>query len=119
MDIPPGARDRSPGPWERPVSVALPPARRDRDIRLETPLGGLKVLQQLKADPDTTRIPIIICSGDAWILHDNQDVLDAHAAAVLIKPFSVDDVYQAVEAVLPPTYPRGVTVPDSGPAEKV
>jgi two-component system response regulator GlrR len=41
------------------------------DLRMETDDAGLQLLAQLRADPMTTGIGVIICSADGWALARN------------------------------------------------
>ena len=46
---------------ERPNLVII-------DIRLQSPDEGWKILEQVRLDPMTTNIPVIICSADTQFL---------------------------------------------------
>jgi CheY-like chemotaxis protein len=87
---------------ERPDVVVV-------DLLLQTPDNGWDVLQRLRADPTLRAIPAIVCSGDAYHLHEQQGLVDEYASAVLIKPFDVDDFYRCVEHALaaPAVEPEG------------
>jgi two-component system alkaline phosphatase synthesis response regulator PhoP len=78
---------------ERPDVVVV-------DLMLQTPDSGWDALRRLKADPTLRAIPAIVCSGDAYHLHEQQGMVDEYASAVLIKPFDVDDFYRCVEHAL-------------------
>ena len=69
------------------------------DIRLPG-IDGWAVLQALKADPDTSGIPVIVVS----IVDERARGAAMGAAAYLVKPVSRDDLLDALEAV-------GVQVP--------
>jgi DNA-binding NtrC family response regulator len=43
---------------------------------------------------------VIVCSGDTYHLHEQQEMVDEYASAVLVKPFDVDDFYRCVEHAL-------------------
>lgn len=62
-------------------------------------VNGLTVIEQLKADEKTAEIPILVCSAD-----DRGETIAACRAAgcaeYLIKPFSAEQLIEAVEAVL-------------------
>lgn len=78
---------------ERPDAVIV-------DLLLPAPDSGWDILERLKADTAFGAIPVIVCSGDTYHLHERQSMVDEYASAVLVKPFNVDDFYRCVEHVL-------------------
>ena len=90
---------------EKPALVVL-------DIRMEQPHAGRHILELLKLDYETTAIPVIVCSADARFLVNNRAFLHAHAAAVLEKPFDLDELLATVVRLIGPAAPRtGRTIP--------
>jgi signal transduction histidine kinase/ActR/RegA family two-component response regulator len=65
-------------------------------------LDGLQVLAQLRANPATAAIPVIVLSADATPSQIDR-LLDAGAKAYLTKPLDVEQLLQAVDEVLAPT----------------
>jgi DNA-binding response OmpR family regulator len=59
-------------------------------------MDGWEVAQQLKQDPATARIPILILS----IVGDREKGQQAGAAGYLLKPFSMDDLLREVRGLL-------------------
>ena len=78
----------------RPDAVIL-------DVRMAG-LGGLGVLHLLSTDPQTARIPVLLCTAaspremQAW-----DEVLDQKGVPVLYKPFALTELTAAVRALLP------------------
>ncbi len=70
------------------------------DIRLETPDAGWKVLEQVRLDPATTHIPVIVCSADTQFLRWKRRQLREMDCAVLEKPFRLDTLMQHVDALI-------------------
>ena len=70
------------------------------DLWLRVPDNGWDIVKRLKSDPATSSIPVVLCSGDVFHLHDQQAMLDRYASAVLVKPFEIDDFYRCVEHAL-------------------
>ncbi len=85
-------------------SSALEAARRERpdaillDIGMPAP-DGLAVCRQIKEDPRTRRIPVIMCT----VRNSKQDLVEALMAGAcdyVLKPFSKDAVLPKVERAL-------------------
>ncbi len=82
---------------QRPELVIL-------DLRLEHPEAGWKTLELVRLDPETTDIPVIVCSADTRALHDKEDWLRDRDVKILEKPFNLDDLLELVrDAVGSPT----------------
>lgn len=65
-------------------------------------IGGDLVLQQLRDDPDTRSIPIVIVSADAT-MGQVQRLQTAGASAYLTKPLNVAELIRTVDELLPST----------------
>jgi CheY-like chemotaxis protein len=63
-------------------------------------IGGDIVLQQLRDNPVTSKIPVIIVSADATV-GQVQRLKSAGATAYLTKPFNVKELLQIVDDILP------------------
>jgi CheY-like chemotaxis protein len=70
------------------------------DLHLVERDAGLSVLETLKAHRSTRDVPVIMCSGDVWALQALPETVRAELAAVLVKPFGIDQAYECVEFVL-------------------
>lgn len=68
------------------------------DLRLGTEgLSGLEILRWARDHPDLSRVPTIVCTADHWGVQQVRVELDAiDSVSILLKPFSVDDLYQAL-----------------------
>lgn len=58
---------------------------------------GWSVLKDLKENPETAHIPVIICS----ILEEKQKGMNLGAAAYLVKPFLKDDLVSVIDQINP------------------
>jgi DNA-binding response OmpR family regulator len=67
------------------------------DIRMPD-IDGLTVLSKLKADAQTSQIPVIMCSAS---LVDRKDALDLGASFFVQKPFDAAAIVAAIGAVSP------------------
>ena len=76
----------------KPVLVLL-------DMKLED-MDGYQVLRNLKADPETQEIPIVVITGSLSQEQLKDDVLALGAARFLTKPFAVEDLIHEITAVL-------------------
>jgi CheY-like chemotaxis protein len=64
-------------------------------------MTGDDVLRQLKSDPETRDIPVIVISADATTRHVQRILADG-AAAYLTKPLDVDEFLATVERLQRP-----------------
>jgi CheY-like chemotaxis protein len=78
---------------ERPSLVII-------DIRLQSPDEGWKILEQVRLDPMTTNIPVIVCSADTQFLRWKRRQLRTMDCAVLEKPFRLDALLHEVEKLI-------------------
>lgn len=62
-------------------------------------MGGDQVLQRLRDDPATARIPVVIVSADATP-SQRQRLLDLGAAAYLTKPVDIGKLMRLLDDVL-------------------
>lgn len=72
------------------------------DIRLETPDSGWVVLDLMRLDPSTVKIPVIVCSGDVVFLRAKEEQLRAKDCFVLEKPFDLDQLLTMTQTALAP-----------------
>jgi CheY-like chemotaxis protein len=77
------------------------------DLRLEEPDGGRQLLELLCLDPLTRDIPLIVCSADLPQLQAGEEQLRACGAAILPKPFDLEELCTLVRRCLhrPAGYP--------------
>ncbi len=90
--------DRADNPYfvikrDRPQLVIL-------DIRLQSPDEGWKVLEQVRLDPMTTNIPVIVCSADTQFLRWKRRQLRQMDCEVLEKPFRLEDLLRDVQKMI-------------------
>jgi len=94
------------GPPEDPDEVA---AASPDLIVLELLFGGdrrgLAAIEGLKRDALTASIPVVVCTAAPEVAADAEAALDALDAAVLLKPFDLDDLFRAIEHRLGPPAP--------------
>ena len=62
------------------------------DIRMEDPRTGWDLLARMRRDVVLGATPIIVCSGDLPLLRERAEDLERLGAAVLAKPFDLDDL---------------------------
>lgn len=72
------------------------------DLRLgQEGLSGWEIAQQVRASPEFAGLPVLICSADALAMRDLQaDLAGTRHVATLEKPFSIDQLIQAIEHLL-------------------
>jgi DNA-binding response OmpR family regulator len=69
------------------------------DIRLEHPEAGWKVLELIRLDPETTHIPVIVCSADSS-LREKAAMLQDQRCEMLEKPFDLDRLLGTIKAAM-------------------
>lgn len=62
------------------------------DIRMEDPRTGWDMLDRMRRDDVLGATPIIVCSGDLPLLRERAADRERLRAAVLVKPFDLDDL---------------------------
>ena len=83
-----------------PLIEARPPDLVILDVRMPQ-VGGLDILDHLRADPRTRAIPVLMCtaafSGDRAVWEDE---IARRGATILFKPFALDQSLEQVWALL-------------------
>jgi len=70
---------------------------------------GWQLLQKLKMDRRTDAIPIIVCTGAVRAANEQQGYLTEQGVTVILKPFNVDQLEEAVRRALElPTTARDI-----------
>jgi len=62
------------------------------DIRMEDPRTGWDMLDRMRRDDVLGATPVIVCSGDLPLWRERAADLERLGAAVLVKPFDLDDL---------------------------
>ncbi len=62
------------------------------DIRMEDSWTGWNMLDRMRRDDVLGATPVIVCSGDLPLLRERAADLERLGAAVLVKPFDLDDL---------------------------
>lgn len=72
------------------------------EMRLDGDDTGVHLLEGLRIDPETADIPVIVCSGDSRFLRMHGRALRTLAAAVIEKPFTVEQLLTTVRRIADP-----------------
>jgi CheY-like chemotaxis protein len=78
---------------QRPDMVLL-------DIRMGGEERGWTILELLTLDPETSSIPVVVCSAALSNLRDHEPLLQKYGVGVLPKPFDLDALVAKVRAAL-------------------
>ena len=70
------------------------------DIWMEEEDSGWILLDQLREDPRTAGIPVVICSEAGSDVEGHMMRLRLHAVPFVDKPFDIEEMVQIVEALL-------------------
>lgn len=62
-------------------------------------MDGWQLVQKLKMDRDTERLPIIVCTAAVHEVREQEGYLTSQGIVVLLKPFSIDQLGVALEKV--------------------
>jgi CheY-like chemotaxis protein len=61
---------------------------------------GWQIIQKLRLDRDLAQLPIIVCTAAARMVRELEGHLKAKDITVVLKPFDIDDLLNAVRAAL-------------------
>ena len=53
---------------------------------------GVRIIREVRADPQTSDVPIILCTGASEAVRPLAPQLDALGVPIVIKPFAVEDL---------------------------
>ena len=72
------------------------------DLRMgDDELHGLRLLHQARERSTLQRIPTLVCTADRWALETLEPELETmERVAVLAKPFSITELYAAIDSLL-------------------
>ena len=73
---------------------------------------GLRIIEELRGDPEMRDFPIILCSGAAESVHRLRERLAALNVPIVLKPFDVEVLEQQLQATLAATEAKD---PSAGP----
>jgi CheY-like chemotaxis protein len=97
---------------DRPDAIAAIRASRPDLLMIDLRLGsdglhGWNIAQQVRAEPAFDGLPVLVCSADVQALNALEGDLegDSHVGQ-LVKPFSIDELTAAVDALLAEAAPR-------------
>jgi CheY-like chemotaxis protein len=61
---------------------------------------GLRIIEELRSDPELGKLPIILCSGAAESIHPLRDRLAALNVPILLKPFPIEVLEEQLQEAL-------------------
>jgi two-component system response regulator VicR len=71
-----------------------------QDIRIGGEEHGWTILNLLTLDPETLRVPMIVCSAAIQSLHEHQELLTKYGIHALPKPFDLQTLLDKVNDML-------------------
>jgi CheY-like chemotaxis protein len=80
------------------------------DLRIGGKEGGSQILAQLRLDPSTAHMPVILCSGDAPALRKIRALCSDNGVYTLDKPFHITMLFALIEQILESTAQPGAPV---------
>lgn len=80
------------------------------DHMLEDGAGsGWRLMQQIRDDPLTATLPIVVCTGAVHRVRQQASLLDRLGVDVVLKPFDIDHLVATINR---PSSGSGLTLPD-------
>ncbi len=76
--------------------VAARPALVLLDVRMDVADSGVSILTDLRANPETSRLPVIICTADQQFLRSQAAFLRSQNAGFVAKPFDLDELLDVI-----------------------
>ena len=70
------------------------------DLRMERPDSGIAVLQQLRDNPRTEAIPVLVCSADVDTLSARIEAVRHGQWCLLAKPFKLKELLNTLQNML-------------------
>lgn len=58
--------------------------------------SGWRLVEDLRRDPDTVSLPVIVCTGAVHRIRENESALHRLGVGVVLKPFDIDDLLTTV-----------------------
>lgn len=62
--------------------------------------AGWQLLQKMKMDRRTARIPVVVCTGALGLVRDLEGHLRAKNVGIVVKPFDIDDLIAEIDRTL-------------------
>ena len=63
-------------------------------------VSGYRVLNDLLTNPETTSIPVLVCTGASWSIEERERVFGEMGVSVLPKPFQLETLVAEIERLL-------------------
>lgn len=61
---------------------------------------GLRIIEEVRTDPELGDLPIILCSGAPAAMRPIEDRLTSLRVPIVVKPFSIDELEQTLSKAL-------------------
>ena len=58
--------------------------------------SGWRLLEDLRGNPDTATLPVVVCTGAVHRVRENEALLEQLGVQVVLKPFDIDRLLEAV-----------------------
>lgn len=81
------------------LGTGVVPAAVLLDLRMPG-MGGLGFLSRLRQEPQGTRIPVAVITGDSFIDHALERAIAALGASIHFKPIDIDEILSLTTALI-------------------
>ncbi len=58
--------------------------------------SGWRLVEDLRGDPDTISLPVVVCTGAVHRIRENEKTLRRLGVSVVLKPFDIDDLLTTI-----------------------
>lgn len=70
------------------------------DMRMDVAESGVTILTDLRANPATAALPVVVCTADQQFLRSRAGYLQSQNAAFVAKPFDLDVLLDVIRRTL-------------------
>jgi CheY-like chemotaxis protein len=66
------------------------------DLLMGGEQAGWQLLEKLRLDPETAKLPVIVCTAAVEMVRELQGHLTEKNVAIVLKPFDIDDILRQI-----------------------
>jgi CheY-like chemotaxis protein len=70
------------------------------DLLMGGEQAGWQLLEKLRLDPETAKLPVIVCTAAVEMVRELQGHLTEKNVAIVLKPFDIDDILRQIDTAV-------------------